>query len=262
VTVELRAASSLSPSELAVLFTRAYENYYVPVQVDEAALELMARTFDMDPDAGLVAVEEGEAVGLVNLGVRGERGWIGGLGVIAEARRKGLGRMLMDAVHEQARDRGIREISLEVIEANEPAFRLYEDLGYQFLRWLEIGSLERQDGEPPPEEAWQEAHARIRDLRTAREPWQRDDETLRHYDDLRGLTTDTGAAVYHTGGDGRVVLMQFAGDDTAARETLGSLRALGAVTLFNVPEDDPLAGALRGLGGTVGLRQRELAISV
>ena len=30
VTVELRAASSLSPSELAALFTRAYENYYVP----------------------------------------------------------------------------------------------------------------------------------------------------------------------------------------------------------------------------------------
>ncbi len=202
MTVELRAASSLSPSELAALFTRAYENYYVPVQLDEAALEAMARTFDIDANAGLVAFEDGEPVGLVNLGVRGDRGWIGGLGVVAEARRKGLGRELMEAVHEQARARGMREISLEVIEANEPAFRLYEDLGYEFLRWLEIGSLEAAPGEAPAEEDWREAHARIRELRTEREPWQRDDETLAHYDNLRGLTVATGALVYRVMPDG------------------------------------------------------------
>ena len=85
----------------------------------------------------------GEAsVGLVNLGVRGERGWIGGLGVVPSARRRGVGRDLMEAVHDQARARGIRRISLEVIEANEPAFRLYEELGYEMTRWLEIGSLD------------------------------------------------------------------------------------------------------------------------
>lgn len=262
MTVRLQAASSLSSRELAALFTRAYENYYVPVQVDEAALETMARTFDMDADAGLVAVEDGEAIGLVNLGVRGKRGWIGGLGVVAEARRRGLGRRLMEAVHERARERGIREISLEVIEANEPAFHLYQDLGYEFLRWLELGSLEHSSAEPPQEEAWQAAHERIRATRAAREPWQRDDETLSQYDDLHGLTTDSGAAVYRVAGGGQVVLMQFTGDDMAARETLESLRALAPVSLFNVPEDDPLMGAFKQLGGTVALRQRELRLSL
>ena len=64
------------------------------MQVDEAAVEFLVRTFDLDLDASLVAVDDGEPVGLVNLGVRGERGWIGGLGVVAEARRRGLGRTL------------------------------------------------------------------------------------------------------------------------------------------------------------------------
>ncbi len=261
MTVELRPASSLPASELAALFTRCYENYFVPVQVDEATLELMARTFDLDADAGLVAFDDGEPVGLVNLGVRGELGWIGGLGVVSEARRRGLGRRLMEAVHDQARERGIREISLEVIEANDAAFRLYEELGYEFLRWLEIGSLEQAPGDAPEEEDWRAAHEQIRARRTEREPWQRDDGTLSHYDDLRGLTTATGAAVFRAGTDGRVTVMQFEGDGQAARETLERLRTLGAVNAFNVPEGDPLVAALTELGGSIALRQRELRIA-
>ena len=177
MTVDLRAASSLPRRELAALFTRAYEGYFVPVQVDEAALDFLERTFDLDLDASLVAFDEGEPVGLVNLGVRGNRGWIGGLGIVPEARRQGVGRTLMDAVHEQARSRGIDEISLEVIEANKAAFRLYENLGYEFLRWVEIGSLEAAPGEAPADEDWEAAHGRIRTARQAPEPWQRDDET-------------------------------------------------------------------------------------
>jgi hypothetical protein len=201
-------------------------------------------------------------VGLVNLGVRGTRGWIGGLGIVPEARRQGLGRTLMDAVHEQARSRGIDEISLEVIEANEAAFRLYENLGYEFLRWVEIGSLETAPGEAPADEDWEAAHERIRTARQAPEPWQRDDETLRHYDDLCGMTMPTGAAVYRTTPDGRVVLLQFAGDERAAHEMLESLRTIGPVSLLNVPEGDATAGAVRALGGQIVLRQREQTLAL
>jgi ribosomal protein S18 acetylase RimI-like enzyme len=262
VSIDLRPASSLPAGELAALFTRAYEGYFVPLQLDEAALAFMVRTFDLDLDAGLVAFDGEEPVGLVNLGVRGERGWIGGLGVVPAARRKGVGRTLMDAVHERARSLGVHEVTLEVIEANDAAFRLYDELGYDMVRWLEIGSLEPDSGEMPAEGDWHAAHERIRAARSTREPWQRDDETLAHCDDLRGLTTDTSAAVYRAGADGRVVVMQFAGGDTAARETLESLRALGPVSIFNVPEDDPLAAAFKRLGCTVALRQRELRLSL
>jgi ribosomal protein S18 acetylase RimI-like enzyme len=262
MSVDLRAASSLPPAELAALFTRAYEGYTVPVEIDEDALRFLVRTFDLDLDAGLVAFQDGAPAGLVNLGIRAERGWIGGLGVVAEARRQGIGRTLMEAVHDQARARGIREIALEVIEGNDAAFRLYEELGYETTRWLEIASLDQAGAglanEHPPEEA----HARIRELRSAPEPWQRDDGTLRHYDDLRGMDVDTGAAVFRSSGDGHVTVMQFAGDDAAAAAVLGSLRALGPVSLFNVPESDPLAGVAEDLGGHTVLRQREMTLSL
>jgi len=262
MNVELRSASSLPLADLAALFTRAYEGYVVPMQIDEATLLFLVRTFDLDLDAGLVALREEEPVGLVNLGIRGERGWIGGLGVVATERRDGLGRALMEAVHAEARARGVREISLEVIEGNDAAHRLYEDLGYEPIRWLEIGSLEA-DGESgvADERPWEEAHARIREHRSAREPWQRDDETLRHYDDLRGLRTESGAAVFRVAG-GRVTLLQFAGDDVAADAMLASLRREGPVNLFNIPAGDPLLYVAKGLGGQTTLRQREMVLSL
>jgi len=259
VSLELRPASSLPWGELAELFARAYENYFVPLQLDEAALIGMARVFDLDLDAGVVAFEAAEPVGLVNLGVRGDRGWIGGLGVVEAARRRGIGRTLMEAAHEQARSRGVREVTLEVIEANEAGFRLYDDLGYELVRWLEIGSLEGNSAETPADEHSERAHEQIRAARSLPEPWQRQDETLLHYDDLQGLTTETAAAVYRVA-DGRVVPMQFVGDETAAREMLEALRTLGPVSLFNFPEDDPLAAAFELLGGNVALRQRELRL--
>lgn len=262
MSVELRVASSLPLGELAALFTRAYEDYLVPMQVDEDTLRYFVRTFDLDPDAGFVAYDDGTQVGLVNLGVRGDRGWIGGVGVVPEARRKGIGRLLMEAVHGQARERGIREVSLEVLEANDAAYRLYEDLGYEMLRWVEIGSLEPVEGEPPAEVGWEDAHARIAELRTARDPWQRDDDTLQKYDDLRGLRTDTGAAVFRATTAGPILLLQFAGDQDAAREVLSSLRTLGPLSVFNIPEDDPVAAAFRELGGEPSLRQREMSLSL
>ena len=77
---------------------------------------------------------------------------------------------------------------------------------------------------------------------------------------MRGLTAGTGAAVFRATPDGRVVLMQFAGDEHEAREILESLRTLGPVSVFNVPEEDPVLAALKDLGGSIALRQREMSL--
>ena len=65
----------------------------------------MVRRFDLDLAASRVARAGGEPVGIALLGLRGDRGWIGGMGVVPGARREGLGRRLMAAVIEQARSR-------------------------------------------------------------------------------------------------------------------------------------------------------------
>jgi hypothetical protein len=102
------------------------------------------------------------------------------------------------------------------------------------------------------------AHERVRTLRRAREPWQRADETVANYDDVRGLETPNGAALFRVGGV--VQLLQIAGEDSEV--LLRTLRAQGTVSLLNVPADDPASDALRALGGTRTVRQREMVLAL
>ena len=81
----------------------------------------MTNAFDFDLEASRVARADGEPVGVCTLGVRGDEAWIGGLGVVAAARREGIGETLMRATLDEARRRGIREVRLEVIRENERA---------------------------------------------------------------------------------------------------------------------------------------------
>ena len=82
MSIELHAASSLSPGERAELINAAYEGYLVPFHVDERQLAFMDDAFDLDLDASRIAYRDGEPVGLGNLGLRGEDAWIGGVGVV------------------------------------------------------------------------------------------------------------------------------------------------------------------------------------
>ena len=260
MTLELRSARSLSPRERAALFTAAYEGYVVPFHVDEASLAWIDETFDIDLDASRIAYRDGEAVGLGNLGVRGEDAWIGGVGVVLAARRSGVGEALMRELHDEARARGVRRVWLEVIVENTGAFALYDKLGYRTVRDVTVWSLplsvsEQSDAEDVPAE---QAHVRIRELRTRREPWQRADESLAHYADTRGLATVGGAAVYRQPGE-HVSLLQITGD---AEPLLRALRTLGPVSVLNLPDDDPVATALEELGATVAVRQHERVLDL
>jgi GNAT superfamily N-acetyltransferase len=260
VTLELRSARSLDPGARAELFNAAYEGYLVPFHIDESTVAAMTEAFDLDTDASRIAFRDGEAVGLGNLGVRGEDAWIGGVGVVTGARRTGIGAALMRALHEQARELSIRRVWLEVIVENTGAFALYEKLGYRTVRDVEVWSLPLSVAEQSNAEdvSAEHAHALIRKLRTEREPWQRADQTVENYDDVRGLATGDGAALYRQPGD-NVQLVQIAGN---AEPLLRALSVLGPVSVLNLPEDDPAATAFRSLGATVVVRQHEMLLEL
>jgi ribosomal protein S18 acetylase RimI-like enzyme len=261
--LDIRSARSLSLGERAGLFNAAYEGYLLPFHLDEQQLAAMDEAFDLDLDASRIAFRDGEPVGLGNLGVRGADAWIGGVGVVPAARRSGVGEALMRALHEQARERGVRRVWLEVMVENTGALTLYEKLGYRHVRDVAVWSMPaaEEDDRAAHEVPAAEAQARIHELRSGREPWQRSGETVENYGDARGLSTDDGAAVFRAGDPvgGRVQLLQIAG---RAEPLLTALRQLGAVSVVNVPADDPTASALRSLGATVVVRQHEMLLEL
>jgi ribosomal protein S18 acetylase RimI-like enzyme len=198
--VNVVPADTLSVAEIAELFTRGYEGYYVPVQVDEASMRYMIDTWDIDLARSRVA----ENVGFCNLAVRGDRGWIGGIAIVSEARRRGTGRRLMEAVLEVAPP----IVTLEVLEQNEPAIRLYEELGFERTRILEVWSVketplvEAHPVEPAP-------------LGGEGLPWQREDASLPPGGYER-LELDGGAVLVR----GTNVLQLTASDDDTATALL------------------------------------------
>src|SRR5262249_6999013 len=136
-SLQLTPASELGITDLAELFTRAYEGYEVPMRVDAGALAFMQEAFDLEAERSFVAWRDGRTVGVGMLGVRAERAWVGGMGVASEARRQGVGEQLMRALLESARACRARRIQLEVLERNSGARALYEKLGFRVARKLD-----------------------------------------------------------------------------------------------------------------------------
>jgi ribosomal protein S18 acetylase RimI-like enzyme len=133
---EIRPASSISPDRLVRAFNDGYTGYHVPVHVDRLELDHHIQQNDIDLDQSRVAIQHEQVIGIGLLGLRGERGWIGGLGVHPAHRRAGIGRTLMQALIEAGRANHLTAIQLEVIAENEAAHRLYQSLGFTDTRRL------------------------------------------------------------------------------------------------------------------------------
>lgn len=83
---------------------------------------------------GLVAIEDGCVQGYVGMTFVLDEGQITNLAVHPNARRRGIGRMLMDALRTLSVEKGIAYLSLEVRESNIAARTLYAGCG-----WKECG---------------------------------------------------------------------------------------------------------------------------
>jgi N-acetylglutamate synthase-like GNAT family acetyltransferase len=215
----------------------------------------MEEKFDFDLEASRIACRDGEPIGLANLGVRERDAWIGGVGVVPSARRAGVGEALMRAVHDEARSRGVERVWLEVIVENTSALALYEKLGYEVVQDVEVWTLPAAAGDHAGRDVpMAEAKARLPERH---EPWQRADGTLAHYDDVRGLVTDSGAMLFCVRSS--VQLQQYAGEP---EPLVHALRAVGDVYILNLPAEDPAAQVLRELGGSVTVRQHEMLLDL
>jgi ribosomal protein S18 acetylase RimI-like enzyme len=103
---------------------------------------------------GYIWEEDGQPVGLCNV-IRdgGTDVWyIGNVAVLPAYRRRGIARQLVQACLDYARERGAQAISLDVIDANLPAYELYKALGFEHYAGQVELDYEAEDADLPPKE--------------------------------------------------------------------------------------------------------------
>ncbi len=86
-----------------------------------------------DPDLFLVAEDGGRIVGTVLGGFDGRRGIVYHLAVVPDARRRGLGRELMEAVELQLLAKGCLKYYLLVTKDNADALAFYDEFGCEVM---------------------------------------------------------------------------------------------------------------------------------
>ncbi len=271
--MRIEPASALDLSLIRELFNEGFSDYLLPMQLDESVFRDHVNGNDIDLDCSQVAIDDRPAA-LALIARRGAAGWVGGMGTAPPYRRRGLGERALVAGLEAAHRRGCSEVWLEVIDANRAAIGLYEKLGFDLVRVVDVWSLPaRRDGVPPSRPVEPEAaQAWIAVHRESREPWQRTDESVAKIrargSALRGLMVDRGgevaaAVLFRDDADPVSTLQIAALDDGAAADAL--LAAAGpdrGLRLSNAPVGEAPARALTSLGARPLVRQHEMRLAL
>ncbi|HLY26167.1 MAG TPA: GNAT family N-acetyltransferase [Aggregatilineales bacterium] len=201
-------ARSFTYDELAALYNQTRLDYIVPMPMNGKRMADYVQQYDVDLDASTLSLAEDRMPrGVIMLALREDRSWITRLGLVAEQRRHKVGQSLMEKSIENSRQRHVNRIQLEVIKGNEPAYRLFEKLGFTEIGELKV--IRRPPGMPgldiapavdsltPLDASGIQECLSLRDERVA---WTEETSSLLKSRDLRGM-----AASLPTGENGWLV---------------------------------------------------------
>lgn len=277
----LEPAATLGTRRLSDVLNRAYADYFVPIQLDPYQFQMMCEEQDVDLERSVVAIEGDTPVGIAMLSRRGSEGWVSGVGVRPQWRRRGIARKMMQALQRTARECGLQRVRLDVLEQNKGAIALYKALGFSHVRDLLVLSLEPHTAVPgspaagiKPERPARllQAYARFHDVASC---WQRDVQSIRkRVEYMMGVAFTEGQdlrgyIVYLSQMDGFAV-MDLAVDPTHPQRlevaqalllALPDMQLAQGGHITNVPAEDPLLPAYMEVGYRVWYRQHEMAWS-
>jgi GNAT superfamily N-acetyltransferase len=137
----MQNACSFGLDTLAALITRAFTGYISgDVVMHDVEFARMCAADDIDLSLSQVILRDSVPAGLALIARRGWTSRVAAFGIVPEQQGQGLGKWLMSELIAQARARGDHGLTLEVIEQNERAVRLYQGMGMHPLRRL-VGFL-------------------------------------------------------------------------------------------------------------------------
>lgn len=133
---DLVPADVFTYRQLTDAYNQTRVDYIVPMPMNESKLREYSLIYDIDLAQSVVAVENGEILGLAMLGIRGDKTWVTRLGVVPNGRKRGLGRCLIDRLIHNSKSLGASEVHLEVIKNNNAAETLFRRCGFEPEREL------------------------------------------------------------------------------------------------------------------------------
>jgi len=93
------------------------------------------------PELLLVGHADGRLVATAMGGWDGHRGWLYQVAVAPDARGRGHGRAIVEAVEERLRARGCPKLNLQVLASNPAALGFWRKLGYRVEERVSLGKL-------------------------------------------------------------------------------------------------------------------------
>lgn len=265
--------AALDDQVLTEAFNAVYEGYVVPLRftVEQMRRHVIANAIQLE-HSPLWLDDTGQVVGLAAMGVRGQRGWVGGFGIAQAYRGKGLSHRLIEAVLTAARELQLAQLQLEVLTSNAAAIGVYERAGFVHRRDLcilasdaaqEAAADGAADARPVDVERLL-AHAER--LHPTPPSWQREPPSIAATRDLTALMVERNGSVaayviYEPTAAG-VRVADLAAD--GREEVMSLLHALGErfpgvrLSLNNEPAESWLIGVLEELQWRETLRQHEM----
>lgn len=138
--IEYRTLEGICMETLCSSFVRAFSDYQIKMEMPVSKLELMLKRRGYAPELSMGAFDGGNLVGFI---LNGHRIWGGidtvydsGTGVIPEYRKQGITNNIFKRLQEVLIEKGAVQYLLEVLKANTPALKIYQNAGFNTTRSL------------------------------------------------------------------------------------------------------------------------------
>ncbi len=183
----IEPAHQLPIKTIVAAFNGAFRDHAKPLQMHEPYFHDYEQAWDLDLTLSSVAMRGHKPLGLSLVGRRGAHAWIAGLGMLPNWRGQGIGTQLLATTHTVLRKAGVKRVTLEVHDGNEPALQLYHQHGYRELRELLTWQRTPADGplpDPPArpfEVPAQEVAPYLDAWEHVTPTWLREPATIRRY---------------------------------------------------------------------------------
>jgi ribosomal protein S18 acetylase RimI-like enzyme len=143
--MKIQFLSNFDLADIHPVFLRAFSDYLVPMNLTRDQFAELLKRRAARNDISVAAFENGVPVGFTLNALEPYQSVLTAYdvvtGIAPEARRKGIARKLFDFSLPRLTELHASRYVLEVFENNQPAVRLYEGVGFQILRKLEVYTL-------------------------------------------------------------------------------------------------------------------------